>query len=138
MRDKHSPQKLLLTITLAAVLLLGSGVAAFAWQSGKSAKKTNDVAGQQTGSQQTKPKEQKATYITYSGSNGQTALELLKQKATITTKDSSYGLYVDSIDGQAGGTGGKYWAFYINGTMSQVGANDYTTKDTDKLEWKFE
>jgi hypothetical protein len=79
-----------------------------------------------------------STTVTYQGQDGKTALELLKQKATVVTKDSSYGPYVDSVNGVKGGEGGKYWTFYINGKMAQVGGNAYDTKGGDKIEWKFE
>jgi len=79
------------------------------------------------------------TYVTYEGQAGKTALALLKEKnSTVVTKDSNYGPYVDSINGIAGGTGGKYWAFYVNGKLASVGADAYETKAGDKIEWKFE
>jgi hypothetical protein len=74
--------------------------------------------------------------ITYSGQDGKNALELLKQKAQVVTKNSSMGEYVVSINGNDGG-GKKYWIFYINGQESTVGAGTYTTKSSDNLEWKL-
>ena len=32
----------------------------------------------------------------------------------------------------------EFWAFYINGKMSNVGAGSYKLKDGDKIEWKIE
>lgn len=76
--------------------------------------------------------------ITYDGAEGKTALALLQEQESVETKDSSYGTYVDSINGLKGGTDGKYWTFYVNGQMSQVGADAYTTKSGDSIEWKFQ
>ena len=77
-------------------------------------------------------------YLKYQGQSGKTALALLKAKADVKTKDSAYGPYVDSINGVAGGTDGKYWAFYVNGQLAQVGADAYTTQNGDNVEWKLE
>jgi len=32
----------------------------------------------------------------------------------------------------------EYWAFYVNGKLSDVGPADYKTKDGDVVEWKIE
>src|SRR5688572_16774214 len=53
--------------------------------------------------------------VAYDGVAGKTALELLKAKTSVVTKDSQYGPYVDSIDGIKAGDDNKYWSFYING-----------------------
>jgi uncharacterized protein DUF4430 len=136
MGDKHSGQKILVYITLAVVLLIGSATTVVAWRTHENGKRP--AAATRT----TLPAADKNTSaiapISYQGEDGKTALELLKQKATVVTKDSSYGQYVDSINGVAGGTGGKYWTFYINGQQASVGAGAYTTKATDTITWKFE
>lgn len=93
----------------------------------------------QTVEQPTKPgAEVKADYVSYQGQEGKNALELLKISAPgVQTKSSSYGEFVASINGQDGG-GTKYWTFYVNGEMAQVGAGSYATKSTDKIEWKLQ
>ena len=48
------------------------------------------------------------------------------------------GEYIDSINGVKGGTDNKYWIYYINGKLSQVGVSEYKLKDKDVIEWKFE
>jgi hypothetical protein len=73
--------------------------------------------------------------IKYDGQNGRTALDLLKTHADVAVKNSSYGPYVESINGVSGG--GKYWMFYVNGKQASVGAGAYVTKNGDKIEWKF-
>lgn len=75
--------------------------------------------------------------IKYNGQNGQNALDLLKKHADVTLKHYSFGDLVTSINGVAG-NGPKYWTFYLNGKMAQVGAESYTTKSSDKIEWKLQ
>jgi hypothetical protein len=77
------------------------------------------------------------TEISYHGQNGVDALTLLKQHATVSTKHYSFGDLVVSINGTAG-SGPKYWTFYVNGKMAQVGAGAYATKDADALMWKLQ
>jgi hypothetical protein len=133
MRDKHSTQKLLVTITLVVVLLIGSATAVVAWRTHNEGAKDAKAAQSNTSHSQ-----QRTTNLSYTGQNGKNALELLKQHASVITKNSSYGEYVDSIDGVAGGTGGKYWTFYVNGQQASVGAGAYATHNTDKIEWKLQ
>lgn len=85
----------------------------------------------------TKPQPQQTT-ISYTAKAGMTALAQLKQVASVVTKTSSYGEYVDSIGGLKGGTDGKYWSFYIDGSLATEGAGAYTSKGGEKIEWKFE
>lgn len=82
--------------------------------------------------------EVKDDYVTYSGIEGENALATLKTtNDQVVTKDSEYGEYVDSINGLVGGTDGKYWSFYIDGELSDVGAGSYVAKGGEKFEWKF-
>jgi len=76
--------------------------------------------------------------IVYQGVDNKNALELLKTKENVITKQSSLGEYVDEINGIKGGTDNKYWIFYVNGKMAEVGSDVYVTKSTDRIEWKFE
>jgi hypothetical protein len=134
MRDKHTTKKLLLTITTAVIVLVGAGTATVALRLHDNAATPAPVHSAQKAAVRPQP----ATTISYSGQEGKSALALLKQHATITTKDSSYGPYVDSVNGVAGGTSGKYWTFYVNGAQASVGADAYVTHSTDKIVWKFE
>jgi len=81
---------------------------------------------------------QQQTTITYTGIKGKTALAQLKELEQVTTKSSQYGEYVDSINGVQGGTNGKYWSFYVNSKLSDVGAGDYTATGGETITWKFE
>jgi hypothetical protein len=94
-----------------------------------------DLPAQSSSQQQ--PAE-KTDVVSYKGVNDKTALELLKEVAQVETKDSSYGTYVDTINGVKGGTGGKYWTFFVDGSMATSGADVYKTKDGEAIEWKFQ
>ncbi|HTH72352.1 MAG TPA: DUF4430 domain-containing protein [Candidatus Pristimantibacillus sp.] len=137
MGEKQESKKLI--VAIVAILVLMTGATSYVL---KSRLGGNDsaapVATVQTSPRVAGDQTAKDTYLTYNGVDGKNALDLLKANATVVTKDSSYGPYVDTINGVKGGTDGKYWAFYVNGNLAQVGAADYQTKTGDKIEWKFE
>lgn len=134
MRDIKTHPKLFITTVIIVVALMGAAGVVLSKKLGEdTAKRTTS---QQTNEETAKPAQ--SNTVSYDGVEGTSALELLQSKAEVVTKDSSYGPYVDSINGVVGGTEGKYWAFYVNGQMAQVGAADYITKVGDKIEWKFE
>jgi hypothetical protein len=137
MRDKNL-NKVLLSI-VAALVLLG-GATSVVWINKANDKKAAPAPAAQAAQPEpaAAPAAKATQRVSYDGVTGKTALELLKTEATVVTKDSSYGPYVDSINGVSGGTDGKYWAFYVNGKLAEVGADAYVTKGGDKIEWKFE
>ncbi len=57
-----------------------------------------------------------------------------------TVKYTYYGQYdsyfIDSIAGIGGE--GKYWIYYVNGKMGEVGADKKIVKEGDEIEWKLE
>lgn len=75
--------------------------------------------------------------VTYDGQDGQNALDLLKQIATVQTQDSSMGVFVTSINGIEN-TNTQYWMFYVNGELASVAADQYQTKSSDKIEWRYQ
>jgi hypothetical protein len=77
-------------------------------------------------------------YLTYQGVSGKTALELLQAHAKVEIKnDPQYGAEVIGINGTRQGNN-KYWSFYVNGKMAQVGAGSYHATSGDKIEWKLQ
>lgn len=78
-----------------------------------------------------------AQTLAYDCNDGQTVLSVLKDKAEIKTLDSDLGVYVDEINGTANDNGG-FWIYYVNGTMGQVGVDQYQCKTGDKVEWRYE
>lgn len=76
--------------------------------------------------------------ISYLGFEGKTALALLKLVGHVETKNfGELGDMVTAIDGIAADEK-HFWALYVNGDQSQVGASQYVTKTGDKIEWKYE
>lgn len=75
--------------------------------------------------------------VSYRGEAGVDALTLFKRHAIVRTRHYSFGDMVVSVDGTIG-SGPKYWTFYINGRMANVGAQAYITKSTDILMWKLQ
>lgn len=81
-----------------------------------------------------------ATQLLYQGVEGKTALELLRAKdpSAKTTGDGA-NAYVTSLEGYTANTSKKeYWALFVNGKMSDVGAGSYVTKTGDQLRWEIQ
>lgn len=74
--------------------------------------------------------------VSYQGQTGKTALEILKNKFNVQTKEFSGGEFVQTINGVTPDDK-HYWSFYVNGAEATVGASQYVTKDSDKVEWKL-
>lgn len=114
---------------LVMVVAVAGGVAVVYNDSGNETKTTEQA--QATNSQ--------ADYVTYKAEKGVSVLEQLKQNASdVVVKQTDQGSYVDSVNGLAGGTDGKYWLFYVDGSMASVGADVYEAKGGEVIEWKFE
>lgn len=80
-----------------------------------------------------------AKFTSYKIDNGKTALDLLKKTTNIETKGEGLNAYVIKIKGiEAKSDAKEYWAFYVNGKASTVGAGSYKLKSGDKIEWKIE
>jgi hypothetical protein len=68
-----------------------------------------------------------------------TALDLLKSSRRVETKTfSGVGEFVESIDGRRADGQTEFWAFYVNGKQSNVGASEYKPQNNDVIEWKLE
>ena len=76
-------------------------------------------------------------YVTYQGMDGRSALELLAVFHKVDTKQTSFGPMIVGIDGVEPDSS-HYWAFYVNGKLADVGADQYVTDNGDKIEWKVE
>jgi hypothetical protein len=72
-------------------------------------------------------------------SENKTALDLLKMGHKVETKTfKDAGEYVTAINGQKEKTRKNFWAMYVNGKQSTVGASTYKPADKDFIEWKLE
>jgi hypothetical protein len=111
------------------VVLAGLGLTGFTIVKSQQPAKTDSPA-------QVAP--QPTTTVKYTAIKGETVLAQLKKQAEVVTKDSTYGAFVDSINGLKGGTDGKYWTYYIDGKMADKGADAYVAIGGEVVEWKFE
>ena len=59
---------------------------------------------------------------------GLNAYHAIKQLVVVGVKDTSYGPQIMSLGGIEA-TGNRYWALYVNGAMSMVGAHDVILLD---------
>ncbi|KKP89188.1 MAG: hypothetical protein UR93_C0001G0020 [Berkelbacteria bacterium GW2011_GWA2_35_9] len=77
--------------------------------------------------------------ISYDGRDGIDVLTLLREKAEIETQDfgEDLGEYVLSINGK-GAQEDYFWVYYVNGVKSDSTASKNITKNSDKVEWKYE
>ncbi|HEX5797674.1 MAG TPA: DUF4430 domain-containing protein [Candidatus Saccharimonadales bacterium] len=118
------------TIIFAIIVVIASGV--FIWKASDSNNNQNNAVPA-AATEQAAPKE-----VSYEGVDGKNALELLKQKYKVETENyEGLGELVTSIEGVKPDKK-HFWAFYVNGKQSQVGASTYKTKDNDKITWKLE
>lgn len=120
MRNK----KRIIVLAVVALLLVAGSVATIGWKYHERANTSKQIKTQHT--------------ISYKGVNGQTALALLKKHAQVTVQNSSYGPFVETIDGLRGGSGGKYWMFYVKDKEASVGASAFVTKNGEIITWKFQ
>jgi hypothetical protein len=74
-----------------------------------------------------------------------TAFSLLKrcsEKNGFSVESTYYAQFdstlVNTINNAAGGTNGKYWQYYVNGELSNVGADKCMITNGDSLRWSFE
>ncbi|MFA6082306.1 MAG: DUF4430 domain-containing protein [Patescibacteria group bacterium] len=98
----------------------------------------NQYVSNSTPSTSASPSPTTSDQFSYSGQDGQTALDLLKSKATVVTSGEGVNAFVTSINGRAASDSKKeYWSFLVNGAAASVGAGSYTTKSTDTILWKI-
>ena len=50
---------------------------------------------------------------------------------------SGLGALITQIGADTNGTGGRYWQYLVNNTLSSVGASSYIPRTNDVIEWKF-
>ena len=64
---------------------------------------------------------------------------LVATGADVNASDSDYGMYVQGINGLAGGDFGDMsgWMFEVNGEMAEVGCSQYELKAGDVVTWTY-
>lgn len=71
--------------------------------------------------------------------NGSTALEAFSKVANLSTKTFSFGLYVNGINGvMEDSQAGKYWQYYVDGTLASVGADAFKIDKPMEFEFRLE
>lgn len=77
----------------------------------------------------------------YTYSENTTAFDVLLQtvgEENVEYSESQYGVYIEGINGvKPGENEPYYWAFYINGVSSQVGAGSYVVQEGDRLSFVY-
>lgn len=133
--QKPNTKLIKILLIVAGVLLISAG-AVFAVNS----LQPDDTTPAQTDSQeQATATESTLDKVEYTATAEGSALDqLLAINDSVVTVESEMGVYVDSINGLAGGTDGKYWSFYVDGEMAAVGAADYQPKGGETIEWVFQ
>lgn len=69
--------------------------------------------------------------------DGQTALDLLKESAQVEYQEFDFGVMVSSINGVAADDK-HYWALYVNDEYAIAGASETILKTGDTMQWKYE
>jgi hypothetical protein len=100
------------------------------------------TGGRQTNTQPAQPAPTQESSIqakiySYQGEQGKTALEILKSKFDVETKETDFGEMVTAIEGKKADESKEFWAFKVNGEMAMEGAGTYQTKDTDQISWEL-
>ena len=64
---------------------------------------------------------------------------LVATGADVNASDSDYGMYVQGINGLAGGDFGDMsgWMFEVNGKMAEVGCSQLEVADGDAITWTY-
>ncbi len=76
---------------------------------------------------------------------GETAFSLLKrcaEKNSFSIESTYYDEFdstmINSINNVVSGTEGKYWQYYVNDMLPNVGADKYIVTNGDMVQWSFE
>lgn len=78
-----------------------------------------------------------AKTISFQGEAGKSVFAVLKENHQVESQSTSAGAFVTAIDGTAN-TDTNFWLYYVNGQAGTVASDQYQTKTTDKVEWRYE
>jgi hypothetical protein len=139
MRDLNTNHKKpIITLIIAALVVFAGGTAGMLHALKNDDTKADQKVAASTPAGKPEVKAAETTVIEFTAVKDKTVLEQLQSKAKVEVKDSQYGPYVDSINGVKGGTDNKYWSYYVNGQMANIGAGEYVAKGGETVTWKFE
>ncbi len=122
--SQFSRNSVALVVVIVVLGLLGIGAGELA--------KRNPISADSNSTSQNK-----VAPIAYDGQDSKNVLELLKANHEVQSVDSSYGTYVQAIDG-INSTESSVWLYYINDEPGLEAADKAVTKTGDKVEWRYE
>ena len=80
--------------------------------------------------------------VAYKEDTAFSLLERCSEKNGFSVESTYYAQFdstlVNSINNAVGGTNGKYWQYYVNSELSNVGADKCMITNGDSLQWNFE
>jgi hypothetical protein len=80
--------------------------------------------------------------VAFTGDTAFSILERCSKKNGFSVGSTYYAQFdstlVDSINNAVSGTDGKYWQYYVNGVLPNVGADKCVLTNGDSLKWSFE
>jgi hypothetical protein len=80
--------------------------------------------------------------VAYKEDTAFSLLERCSVKNGFTVTSTYYAQFdstlIDSINNAAGGTDGRYWQYYVNGQLPNVGADKCLISNGDSVRWSFE
>ncbi len=94
------------------------------------------VTSSRSGSQPTQESKQKQTKISYSGQDGKSVCQILKETHQVESSESSYGEMVKSIDGLVS-TDNEFWLYSVNDTPGDVSCDKKITTSQDRIIWEY-
>lgn len=80
--------------------------------------------------------------VAYQGDTAFSILERCSQKNGFSVDSTYYAQFdstlINSINNAVGGTDGKYWQYYVNGQLPNIGADKCMLTNGNLLKWSFE
>jgi len=132
MQNNKTPWSLASIISVVILLVILGLVGIFVGPVAEKNKTNQAVAGLES---QAAPVTVKT--ISYDGQDGKTALAILQETHKVNIQESSMGPFVMAID-DTENQADTFWMFYVDGMLAPVGADQYKTKNGEKIEWRFE
>lgn len=122
----------IITIAIAAILVLGGGAGAFYLA------QNNGSSNQSEQTQKTNDSTNKTVnfvfennVLTFNGKDGVTAETILKDYPEVVMSGEGEMAYITSVNGIVPNPDNEFWSFNINGEPSMVGVGSYVSKDSD-------
>lgn len=108
-------------------------------QSPRDIDKTKDTQDQteQSSDSLAADEEESVIYSYIADSSGQTPFSLLKKSEAVEYDEYDFGVFVKSINGQAGNDQ-YFWSLYVNDELASKAGDKIELEPGDKVEWRWE